>query len=165
MTRLVQLLGYPVARFIGPSGFARELVDRALGGRGLRVEIEPFDEPRPAMMRLPDLLRDFAPARARKHPAWTWADEDANCRTRMCLCCGRPGHYLALLEQHIAANGMDRLGVYLDDGYIGDGHHRVLAARALGIDYVPVESKEDARKRWVRDHGYVDWEHRQFGDV
>ena len=116
-------------------------------------------------MPLETLLREIAPSRSRKHPAWMWADEAANCRTRMCLCCGRPGHYLETLTRAIAEHGMDGMGVYLAAGYIGHGHHRVIAAMDLGIESIPVESKDDAGQRWVRDHGYVDWEHRRFGDV
>ena len=114
---------------------------------------------------LSDLIRDFGPWRAKRHPRWTWQDEAQNVVTRMCLCCGRPGHYQQVLEAHIAANGMEGMGVYLKEGFVGDGHHRVVAAMNLGIDRIPVESKQDTEARWLRDHGPVSWEERKFGDV
>lgn len=114
---------------------------------------------------LDELLRDFAPGRAKKHPAWTWADEAESIRTRMCLCCGRPGHYQEMVEAHIAEHGIEGLGVYLEPGFVADGHHRVIAAMRLGIDRLPLESKAEAGERWIRDHGYVSWEDRKVGDV
>jgi hypothetical protein len=41
----------------------------------------------------------------------------------------------------------------------------MVAAIRLGIDRIPLETKADAGARWVRDHGYVSWEDRRFGDV
>jgi ParB-like chromosome segregation protein Spo0J len=69
-----------------------------------------------------------------------------------------------MLEAYIAEHGVDGLGITVEDGFVQDGHHRVVAAIRLGISRLPVESKEDAQARWVRDHGYVDWFHRKFGD-
>jgi hypothetical protein len=104
------------------------------------------------------------PTKAKDLP-WTWDDEDRNIRTRQCLCCGRPGHYQELLEAHMAEHGVEGLGIVVDDdGFLGDGHHRVVAALRLGIERLPVETADDAQARWVRDHGYVDWHHRTFGD-
>ena len=114
---------------------------------------------------LSDLLREVPPWRAKRHPAWTWQDEAENVKTRMCLCCGRPGHYQQTLEAHIAEHGMEGLGVYLKDGSIGDGHHRIVAAMNLGIERIPLESHDDVGARWMRDHGPVSWEDRKFGDV
>lgn len=109
-------------------------------------------------------LSEVLPTKAKDLP-WTWEDEDRNIRSRQCLCCGRPGHYQETLEAHMAEHGTEGLAIVVDeDGYLGDGHHRVVAARRLGIDRLPVESKDDAQARWVRDHGYVDWHHRKFGD-
>lgn len=104
------------------------------------------------------------PWRAKDLP-WSWADEDRNVRTRQCLCCGRPGHYQEMVEAHIAANGVEGLGILVrDGGYCGDGHHRVVAALRLGIDKLPIETEAEAQARWVRDHGHVDWSERKFGD-
>ena len=109
-------------------------------------------------------VADLLPWRAIDLP-WTWADEDLNTRTRQCLCCGRPGHYQQMLEAHIAAHGVEGFGIVVKDGgYVGDGHHRVVAALRLGIDRLPVETEMDAQARWVRDHGHVDWSGRKFGD-
>ena len=94
----------------------------------------------------------------------TWDDVEAALFASICLCCGQPGHYQETLEAHLAENGLTQ-GVYLDDGRVQDGHHRIVAARRLGIDMVPLESREQAGERWVRDHGYVDWRHRKVGDV
>jgi hypothetical protein len=109
-------------------------------------------------------IADVKPTKARDLP-WTWADEDRNIRSRQCLCCGRPGHYQEMLEAHMAVHGVEGLGIVVDDdGCLGDGHHRVVAAIRLGIARLPVESSDDAQARWVRDHGYVDWNGRKFGD-
>jgi hypothetical protein len=83
----------------------------------------------------------------------------------MCLCCGRPGHFQSVLDAVVRERGMVGLGVLIDaEGYVKDGHHRIVAARAAGISRVPVESDEEAQARWLRDHGAVDWFHRRFGD-
>lgn len=109
-------------------------------------------------------LAEVLPTKAKDLP-WSWEDEDRNIRSRQCLCCGRPGHYQETLEAHMAEHGTDDLAIVVDeDDYLVDGHHRVVAARRLGLDRLPVESKDDAQARWVRDHGYVDWDHRKFGD-
>lgn len=108
-------------------------------------------------------LAEILPSRAKDLP-WSWADEDRNTRTRQCLCCGTAGHYQEMLEAHVAAHGFDGLGILVQDGYVADGHHRVVAALHLGIDRLPVEIEADAQARWVRDHGYVDWSGRRFGD-
>ena len=108
-------------------------------------------------------IADVLPSRAKDLP-WSWPDEDRNTRTRQCLCCGKPGHYQEMLEAHMAAHGTEGLGILVVHGYVEDGHHRVVAAIRLGIDRLPVETKEDCRARWVRDHGYVDWHNRRFGD-
>ena len=108
-------------------------------------------------------VADVLPTRAKDLP-WSWADEDRNTRTRQCLCCGRPGHYQEMLESHMAEHGVAGMGIVVEDGFVGDGHHRVVAAIRLGIDRLPVESSEDAQARWVRDHGHVDWHHRKSGD-
>ena len=103
------------------------------------------------------------PSRAKDLP-WSWDDEDRNTRTRQCLCCGSPGHYQETLEAHFAAHGFNGAGILVKDGYVEDGHHRVVAAIRLGVDRLPVETDEDTKARWVRDHGPVDWFHRKFGD-
>jgi len=69
-----------------------------------------------------------------------------------------------MLEIYLREHGLDQ-GVYLGgDGRLLDGHHRVVAAKRLGITEIPLESAEDAKARWVRDHGFVDWSQRKFGD-
>lgn len=109
-------------------------------------------------------VEGLLPSRAKNLP-WSWGDEIANTLTRQCLCCGRPGHYQQMLEEHIASHGVEGLGILVDDdGYVGDGHHRVVAAIRLGIEKLPVETGPDAQARWVRDHGCVDWSQRKFGD-
>lgn len=104
------------------------------------------------------------PTRSRDLP-WSWEDEEANTFTRQCLCCGTPGHYQHMLEAYIADHGVEEMGIVISqDGRLEDGHHRVVAARRLGITRLPTETSDDAQARWIRDHGYVDWEHRKFGD-
>ena len=95
----------------------------------------------------------------------TWEEVERALLSNICLCCGLPGHYQATVEAHLAANGLTE-GVFIgEDGCLRDGHHRVTAARRLGIDTIPLETAEEAQERWVRDHGYVDWRHRTTGDV
>lgn len=95
-------------------------------------------------------IADVLPTKAKDLP-WTWADEEANIRTRQCLCCGRPGHYQEMLEAHMVAHGVDGLGIVVDDdGYLGDGHHRVVAARRLGIERLPVETHFISPFAWRR---------------
>lgn len=95
----------------------------------------------------------------------TWEDVEKALLDSICLCCGQAGHYQQMVEAHLVANGLTE-GVYVgDDGRLRDGHHRVTAARRLGIDVIPLETAERAQERWVRDHGHVDWRHRKVGDV
>lgn len=110
-------------------------------------------------------VADLLPSKAKDGRPWTWIDEARNIRSRQCLCCGRAGHYQETVEAHMAANGAEGLGIVVRDGYVQDGHHRVVAAIRLGIDKLPVETEADAQARWIRDHGHVDWFHRQFGDL
>jgi len=105
------------------------------------------------------------PSRAKGGFQWSWAEEDANTRTRQCLCCGRPGHYQEMLENYMAsAASLNDFGILVVDGFVEDGHHRCVAAIQLGISHLPVETNENCRARWVRDHGHVDWKERKFGD-
>lgn len=108
---------------------------------------------------LADLLAQYVPGSGK-----TWDEEEAEILARRCICCDQPGHYQQQLEAHIAEHGLDQ-GVCLgDDGRVWDGHHRITAARRLGIEFIPLESAEDAGQRWLRDHGPVDWHGRKKGD-
>ena len=116
---------------------------------------------RRAAMPLSELLDAYRPGGDME----TWEDAERVVSEAICLCCGQPGHYQQMLEAHIAEHGLTE-GIYVgEDGRLRDGHHRITAARRLGIEMIPLESKEDAGARWVRDHGYVDWRHRRVGDV
>lgn len=116
----------------------------------------------PETMLLADVLANYRPGSF--DPPWSWDDEERTIRERICLCCGRPGHYQEQLEAFLAEHGLDQ-GVCLGtDGRVWDGHHRIIAARRLGIEVIPLESAEDAGDRWVRDHGPVDWHARTKGD-
>ena len=96
---------------------------------------------------------------------WTWDDEERDIRSRLCLCCGRQGHHQEEIERRMREHGfMDGVCVG-DDGRLHDGHHRVVAAKALGIRMVPIETREECDARWIRDHGSYVWELRRFGDV
>ena len=95
---------------------------------------------------------------------WGWEEEEADILARYCLCCGERGHYQQQLEEWIAREGLTE-GICLgENGRVWDGHHRIVAARRLGIRTVPLESRAEADARWVRDHGYVSWEERLKGD-
>lgn len=81
-------------------------------------------------------------------PPWTWADEEHDIITRICLCCERPGHYQAELERHLTAVGRIDQPVCLGtDGRVWDGHHRIVAARRLGFDRIPIEAPAPAAAR------------------
>ena len=114
-------------------------------------------------MALADLLATVPPG-WRQEP-WSWDDEERDVRSRLCLCCGKPGHHQDTVEAFVAANGLTE-GVCIGaDGKLHDGHHRVIAAMTLGIERVPLESREEADARWNRDHGTTHiWELRRFGD-
>lgn len=72
------------------------------------------------------------------HP-WTWDDEERELLSHVCLCCGEPGHYQLQLEAALAQTGITQ-GIYLGpDGRVWDGHHRVVAARRLGVAELPLE--------------------------
>lgn len=102
-------------------------------------------------MSLDVLLATYVPGSGDQ--PWTWDDEERYILARECLCCGRPGHYQLQLEAHIAAHGLTGWGgVCLGtDGRVWDGHHRIVAARRLGIELIPLETPDDAEARWARD--------------
>lgn len=113
-------------------------------------------------MRLAMILARYAPGSQSR----TWDDEERDILARRCLCCGQAGHYQHQLEAYVADRGLNGMGVCLgDDGRVWDGNHRVVAARRLGIENIPVESWDDAQRRWKRDHGPVAWHERTHGDA
>ena len=114
-------------------------------------------------MLLAELLQKHLPGH--RKGAWSWDDEERDIATRECLCCGQPGHYQEQLEVYIAEHGLEGLGVCVgEDGRLWDGHHRVVAAKHLGIAVISLESRTAADARWVRDHGEQSWEERLVGD-
>lgn len=96
---------------------------------------------------------------------WSWDDEERAIFERVCLCCGQIGHYQRQLEAFLAEHGLTTAVCLGEDGRVRDGHHRIVAARRLGIETVPLESDEACEARWLRDHGPVAWEHRERGDM
>lgn len=108
-------------------------------------------------------LTQYQPASADDRE-WTWDDETSDILHRECLCCGVVGHYQQQLETHLAGSEVI-VGICVGpDGRVRDGHHRIVAARRLGIPWVELESPEENAQRWVRDHGHVGWKDRKFGD-
>ncbi len=96
---------------------------------------------------LAELLTKWLPG-SRSQP-WTWDDEELDILRRGCCCRSslcenpklhfRPGQYQIELEAHIAQHGITQ-GVCLgSDGVVWDGHHRIVAARRLGITEIPLE--------------------------
>lgn len=86
---------------------------------------------------------------------WSWDDEERNILEARCRDhnvgddamaphwgdghCAEPGWYQLSLEEHIRVHGITQ-GVLLgNDGRLWDGHHRVVAARRLHIDQIPIE--------------------------
>lgn len=111
---------------------------------------------------LAELLVTFPPRP--ENPDWTWEDEERDILARKCLCCGQPGHYQLQLEAHMAKHGLDQGILLCADGRL-DGHHRVTAARRLGIDVIPLETPEQNVERYLRDHGPIAWDDRKVGDA
>lgn len=78
-------------------------------------------------------------------PDWTWADEYNDLTsTRICACCGEPGHYQTALAERVKTDGIgfhDHLVPVLlgNDGRVWDGHHRICLAIQLGIPTLEVE--------------------------
>lgn len=93
----------------------------------------------------------------------TWDDTKREILERECMCCGEPGHYQRQLEACLAEHGLDQ-GVCLGPDQVWDGHHRIIAARRLGITRIPLEDRPEADARWLRDHGPIAWEDRKKGD-
>lgn len=101
-----------------------------------------------ASVALADLLAAVPPGGSHN----TWDAEERDIWQRACLCCGERGHYQRALEAHLAEHGLTE-GVCIGaDGRLQDGHHRVVAARRLGIQCIPLETPEQAGERWKRDH-------------
>lgn len=99
---------------------------------------------------LDELLEEWLPGSTPQ--PWTWDDEELDILRRSCCCRSglcespkthlRPGQYQIELERHIADNGWTMIGggiVLGTDGRVWDGHHRIVAARRLGIWAVPLE--------------------------
>lgn len=86
---------------------------------------------------------------------WTWDDEELDLLAAPCMCatpigedgiealvdCGTPGHYQLRLEERMREVGgwFDAPALLGPDGRVWDGHHRITAARRLGIRLVLVE--------------------------
>lgn len=109
-------------------------------------------------MPLNHLLTNYRPSNG------TWDDTEKEILERPCMCCGEPGHYQRELETFLVEYGLTQ-GVCLGSDQVWDGHHRIVAARRLGISIIPLESREDADARWLRDHGPIAWEDRKKGDL
>lgn len=110
-------------------------------------------EAAPGIVTVPlaQIIERFAPGSRRADPdggPWTWDHEEEDILARTCCCrsheCESPspgpqGHYQKMLEAHISERAIPG-GVDLGyDGRVWDGNHRIVAARRLGIEEVPVE--------------------------
>lgn len=87
------------------------------------------------------VMHSYRPGSRPGLDGWTWKDQERTLLARLCLCCGRPGHYQRALEEYMAKHGWPwESGVILgNDGRVWDGHHRLIAARWLDFPLVPVE--------------------------
>ena len=74
---------------------------------------------------------------------WSWEEEEKDLHSHECVCtpdCPIPGHYQKKLEEYIDKIGYIPYPVCLgNDGRVWDGHHRIVAAKRLGIGIIPVE--------------------------
>ena len=92
-----------------------------------------------SMMPLVELMAKWRPGSA-DATGWTWDDEETDLLARRaCACCEQTGHYQQGLETDIRRNGIIEPVLLGDDGRVWNGHHRIVAARRLGIVEVPVE--------------------------
>lgn len=103
-------------------------------------------------MRLSEVLERWVPGS--EDQPWTWDDEERDllshpCPTEYARAGGiqvepcddpEPGCYQRKLEAWLRERGEVTQGVRLgSDGRVWDGHHRIVAARRLGFDTIPVE--------------------------
>jgi hypothetical protein len=89
------------------------------------------------MVSLDEVLREYRPGSY--DPPWSWDDEEENLLSRICVCCGKPGHYQLMLEAYIRENGVPGAICLGTDGRVWDGHHRIIAAKRLDIGIIGVE--------------------------
>lgn len=118
---------------------------------------------RAGTIALDRLLAEYVPGS--EDQPWTWDDEERLILSSPCLCqgvendepvCQILGHHQLELEAHLREHGLTQ-GVCLgDDGRVWDGHHRIVAARRLGIQLIPLESPLEAEERFRRDHPAAD---------
>ena len=82
------------------------------------------------------VLQNYLPDRHNADPGaeWTWEDAAAELETRICMCCDKPGHYQRKIEELVRTRGIgfadhnDPIGIG-SDGFVLDGHHRLIAVR------------------------------------
>lgn len=73
-------------------------------------------------------------------PPWNWEDERESLWRGECAHCGAIGNRQQLIIQKMQTEGWFGDPVLLgNDGRVWDGHHRLLAAVALGLEDIPVE--------------------------
>lgn len=116
----------------------------ALGARRLLARRFRTTEPAPvfdtdgepedvvAWIRLEDLLAGWRPGSG----DWSWEEEETQVLSFW------PG-YQPKLEANLREHGFDdrpNAIILGDDGRVWDGHHRIVAAMRLGIEWVPVEA-------------------------
>lgn len=110
-------------------------------------------------MPLADLVVTYVPGSHRQ--PWTWDDEERDILQRQGCCasgeCAWPerhiehevsGSYQLALEVHIRETGVVPFSegneiLLGHDGRVWDGHHRIVAARRLGIESLPVEFAQE----------------------
>lgn len=94
----------------------------------------------PDRLSIREIMQGWIPA---SEPApWTWEQESRDILERICVCCDRPGHYQFLLLLKMLDKGefwgQAESPILGYDGRIWDGHHRILAAAALGWESLGV---------------------------
>lgn len=99
-------------------------------------------DPRYKYVSLAYVLANYTPG-----DEWSWEQEEADLHSMECSCtpdCEIPGHYQKMLETHIARTGKIDPGICLgDDGRVWDGHHRIVAAKRLGLSGIWVEDYDE----------------------
>ena len=95
-----------------------------------------------ATMATADVLNGWLPGSTPQ--PWTWDDEERDIYSRLCMCCDLPGHYTYQLEERVRLHGIDFAAefappVLSPDGFVWDGHHRLVIARRWGIESIRVD--------------------------
>lgn len=92
------------------------------------------------LVLLENVLTEYRPG-SYDATGWSWDDEEADIRSRVCVCCDREGHYQEMIETFMESGAQPGTTPILlgDDYRVWDGHHRIIGARKHGWKWLVVE--------------------------